>query len=241
MTGRKKKSRQVSTKLHSRTTSHQRAGEKSEYKLSTKKVTERTLEITGKFVVYQFCTSCSLRYFMLDLPLICTEYSPPDQAGFRPKHRCEDHLMVYRVLEQRCREWGVPLYISTIDFTKAFDSIKHSALWRSLRFYGVKPAYVRLLQRLFSQQEGTVLTDKESSVFSIKKGTKQGDPLSSLLFNTVLQYSSEEDLKRWQEMRKGIRLSDATEDCLTNLRFADDVACGNFVLLCCVRNLLNLL
>ena len=87
----------------------------------------------------------------------------------------------------------------------------------------VKPAYVRLLQRLYSQQEGTVLTDKASSVFSIKKGTKQGDPLSSLLFNTVLQYSLEEDLKRWQEKRKDIRLSDATEDCLTNLRFADDV------------------
>ena len=128
-----------------------------------------------------------------------------------------------QVLKQRCREWGVPLYISTIDFTKAFDSIKHSALWISLRFYGVKLAYVRLLQRLYSQQEGTVLTDKESDVFSIKRGTKQGDPLSSLLFNTVLQCSLEDDLKRWQEKRKGIRLSDATEDCLTNLRFADDV------------------
>ena len=46
--------------------------------------------------------------------------------------------------------------------TKAFDSIKHSALWKSLMFYGVKPAYVRLLQRLYSHQEGTVLTDKES-------------------------------------------------------------------------------
>ena len=142
---------------------------------------------------------------------------PLDQAGFRPNHRCEDHLMVYRVLEQRCREWGVPLYISTIDFTKAFDSIKHSAIWKSLRFYGVKPAYVRLLHR------GTVLTDKESDVFSIKRGTKQGDPLSSLLFNTVLQYSLREDLDRWQERRKGIKQSDAAEDCLTNLRFADDV------------------
>ena len=131
--------------------------------------------------------------------------------------------MVYRVLEQRCREWNIPLYISTIDFTKAFDSIKHSAIWKSLKHYGVKPAYVRLLQRLYSQQEGTVLTDKESDVFSIKRGTKQGDPLSSLLFNTVLQYSLREDLHRWQEKRKGIKLSDATEDCLTNLRFADDV------------------
>ena len=148
---------------------------------------------------------------------------PPDQAGFRPNHRCADHFMVYRVLEQRCREWSVPLYISTIDFTKAFDRIKHSALWRSLQFYGVKPAYVRLLQRPYSQQEGTVLTDKESDAFPIKRETKQGDPLSSLLFNTVLQYSLENDLKQWQEKRKGIRLSDKAEDCLTNLRFADDV------------------
>ena len=148
---------------------------------------------------------------------------PPDQGGFRPNHRCDDHLMVYRVLEQRCREWAVPMYISTIDFTKAFDRIKHSAIWSSLQFYGIKPPYVRLLQRLYSQQEGTVLTDKESDAFPIKRGTKQGDPLSSLLFNTVLQYSLENNLKRWQEKQKGIKLSDKTEDCLTNLRFADDV------------------
>ena len=110
--------------------------------------------------------------------------------------------MVYRVLEQRCRESGVPLYISTIDFTKAFDRIKHPALWNSLQFYVIKPAYVRLLQRLYSQQEGTVLTDKESDAFPIKRRTKQGDPLSSLLFNTLLQYSLEGDLKRWQEKQK---------------------------------------
>ena len=47
--------------------------------------------------------------------------------------------------------------------------------------------------------------------------------MSSLLFNTVLQFSLEEDLKRWQEKDKGIRLSDKKEDSLTNLRFADDV------------------
>ena len=33
----------------------------------------------------------------------------------------------------------------------------------------------------------------------------------------------EDDLKKWQEIKKGIRLSDKTADCLTNLRFADDV------------------
>ena len=82
---------------------------------------------------------------------------------------------------------------------------------------------MRLLHRLYCQREGTVLTDKESDIFPIKRGTKQGDPLSSLPFNTVLQFSLEGDLKRWQEKQNGIRLSDKKEDCLTNLRFADDV------------------
>ena len=61
-------------------------------------------------------------------------------------------------------------------------------------------------------------------MFEIKKGTKQGDLLSSLLFNTVLQNSLKEVTQRWQK-KKGMRiyLSDHDHDCLTNLRFADDV------------------
>ena len=61
-------------------------------------------------------------------------------------------------------------------------------------------------------------------MFEIKKGTKQGDPLSSLLFNTVLQNSLKEVTQRWQKKKgMGIHLSDQDHDCFTNLRFADDV------------------
>ena len=179
-------------------------------------------ETTDRSVVYQFFKLFATVLYARLAPEL-HKVQPPDQAGFRPNHRCEDHLMVYRVLEQRCREWNLPLYISTIDFTKAFDSIKHSAIWKSLRHYGVKPAYVRLLQRLYSQQEGTVLTDKESDVFSSKevrsKGTRCPLCYSTLCCNTHCGRTWD----RWQETRKGIMLSDATEDCLTNLRFADDV------------------
>ena len=53
---------------------------------------------------------------------------PPDQGGFGRSHQTVDHLMVYRMLEQRCREWSIPLYISTIDLKKAFDRIRHQSL-----------------------------------------------------------------------------------------------------------------
>ena len=210
-------------KLRSKKTSHQKAGERSESRVIYKKGDR---EDAGNY--RPFC-SLPVLYKLFATVLYARlapslhKIQPPDQGGFRPNHRTDDHLMVYKVLEQRCRQWGVPLYISTIDFTKAFDRIKHSALWNSLHYHGVKPACVRLLQRLYSQQEGAVLTEKESDKFPVKRGTQQGDPLSSLLFNTVLQFSLENDLKRWQEKQKGIKLSDKTEDCLTNLRFADDV------------------
>ena len=53
---------------------------------------------------------------------------------------------------------------------------------------------------------------------------KQGDPLSSLLFNMVLQNSLEDGILRWQKKKGlGIYLSDNDHHCLTNLRFTDDV------------------
>ena len=67
-------------------------------------------------------------------------------------------------------------------------------------------------------------TDEESEIFDIQKGSKQGDPLSSLLFNTVLQYALKSVIQKWQRKKgMGIYLSDQERDCLTNLRFADDV------------------
>ena len=102
-------------------TSHRKVSARSEFKSSTQKVTEKMQAITGHFAACQCYINCLPQYY------IDHKIQPPDLGGLQPNHRTEDHLMLYRVLEQRCREWGVPLYISTIDFTKAFDRIKHSA------------------------------------------------------------------------------------------------------------------
>ena len=147
-----------------------------------------------------------------------------DQAGFRRTYQAMDHLTTYRMIEQKCHEWGVEIWVATIDFMKAFDSVTHNSIWDALKSCGIEHEYINLLKRSYKNQIAAVMTDKESDMFEIKKETKQGDPLSSLLFNTVLQVGLKDGLPRWQKKKgMGICLGDNDHDCITNLRFVDDV------------------
>ena len=172
----------------------------------------------------QRCTNCSRQY--------CTEEKNPrldqepaeDQAGFRSSYQTTDHLATYRMIEQKCHEWSIKLWIATIDFTKAFDSITHKSIWKAVKSCGINHEYISFLKKIYKDKNASVQTDVESNMFEFKKGTKQVDPLSGLLFNTVLQNSLKDVTKRWQKKKgMGIYLSDYDHDCLTNLRFADDV------------------
>ena len=122
-------------------------------------------------------------YPMLDL------HQAEDQAGFRKTYQTTDHLATYRLICQKCQEWGIKMWTATVDFKKAFDSISHRSIWDALKSCNVNNGYIRLLMKIYRDQKASVMTDEESNIFDIQKGSKQGDPLSSLLFNTVLQYS----------------------------------------------------
>ena len=146
-----------------------------------------------------------------------------DQAGFRKTYQTTDHLATCRMMEQKCQEWRIKMWTATVDITKAFDSISHNSLWEALLSCNVDHGYVCLLRKFYKDQKASVQTGEESEIFDIQKGSKQGDS-SSLLLNTVLQYALKNVIQRWQKKRgMGFYLSDQERDCLTNLRFADDV------------------
>ena len=141
--------------------------------------------------VGNYCPICSLPalYKLLTTILYCRLYPrlnqkpAEDQAGFRSSYQTADHLATYRMIEQKCHEWGIKMWTATIDFTKAFDSITHKSIWNALKSCGTEHDHISLLKKLYRDQKASVLTDEESNMFEIKKGTKQGDPLSSLLSN----------------------------------------------------------
>ena len=57
------------------------------------------------------------------------------------------------------------MWIATVDFAKAFDTIRHKALWTALAQFGIEPQYISHLKRPHADHKATVLTDKESDVF----------------------------------------------------------------------------
>ena len=153
------------------------------------------------------------------LPRLDQEHAE-DQARFRSSYQTTDHFATYRMIEQKCHEWCIKMWMAT----KAFDSITHKSIWQALNSCGINQEYISLLKKIYKDQKASVQMVVESNMFEIEKGTKWGDLLSSLLFNTVLQNSLKEVTQRWQK-KKGMEicLSDHDHDCLTNLGLADDV------------------
>ena len=63
------------------------------------------------------------------------------------------------------------MWIATIDFTKAFDSITRKSIWKALNSCGINHEYISLLKKIYKDQKAYVQTDVESNMFEIKKGT----------------------------------------------------------------------
>eukprot|EP00973_Karenia_brevis_P051499 7151266-Karenia_brevis.AAC.1 len=66
------------------------------------------------------------------------------------------------MLEEKCHEWCIDLWIATLDFKKAFDCVEHTPMWDALVCQRVPRGYVQLLASLYHEQTACVKTDRMS-------------------------------------------------------------------------------
>ena len=135
-----------------------------------------------------------------------------DQPGFRPTYSCEDHLFTVLMITETLNECGKPLWIATIDFKKTFDSTSHESIWKALEKQGVHRQYTKLLQSMYKGQNAKVQTDVTSRLFNISRGTKQGDPISPLLFNAVVEALMRDVKEKWAKKGWGGHLGWGVEE-----------------------------
>ena len=78
--------------------------------------------------------------------------------------------------------------IILIDAEKAFDKIQHSFIIKTLQKVGIEGTYLNIIKAIDDKPTANIILNGEKlKAFPPKSGTRQGCPLSPLLFNTVLE------------------------------------------------------
>ncbi|XP_062716068.1 uncharacterized protein LOC134291831 [Aedes albopictus] len=110
------------------------------------------------------------------------------QAGFIDGRSTTDQIFTVRQILQKCREYQVPTHHLFIDFKAAYDSIDRTELWKIMDENSFPGKLTRLIRATMDGVQNSVRISGElSSSFESRRGLRQGDGLSCLLYNIALE------------------------------------------------------
>jgi len=139
------------------------------------------------------------------------------QFGFVADKGTTNAIFTLQMLMERGIEVQKNIFLCFIDYSKAFDKVKHEELFKMLTELDIDGKDLRILRNLYWEQTAAVRIDKELSDFKpIRRGVRQGCVLSPDLFN----FYSEMILRGIAHL-DGIKVGGRN---LNNLRYADDTA-----------------
>ena len=110
--------------------------------------------------------------------------------------------------------------IISIDAEKAFDKIQHPFMIKPFQNAGIEGTYLNIIKAIFDKPTANIILNGEKlKAFPLKSGTRQGCPLSPLLFNIVLEVlataiRAEKEIKGIQIGKEEVKLSLFTDDVI---------------------------
>ena len=130
-------------------------------------------------------------------------FYPDSQCGFRAGRSTINMIFSLRQLQEKCREQHIPLYITFIELTKAFDLVSRDGLFKVLPKIGCPPKPQSMVESFHTDTKGTVhFNGSSSEPFEIRSGVKQGCVLAPTLFGiffglllkTCIRYNNRRNL-----------------------------------------------
>ena len=77
--------------------------------------------------------------------------------------------------------------IISIDAENAFNKIQHPFMIKILQKMGIEGTYFNIIKAIYDKPTPSIILNGEKlKAFPLRSGTRQGCPLSPLLFNIVL-------------------------------------------------------
>ena len=109
------------------------------------------------------------------------------QAGFRKSEECMTQVACLLELCRRRQLENRPTYLTFVDLKKAYDTVPHEALMAKLHFYGVRGRTLSFIRELYRRSSIVVRCgDGMTEPVPLKRGVRQGCPLSPVLFNVFI-------------------------------------------------------
>ena len=106
------------------------------------------------------------------------------------------------------------------DTEKAFEKIQHSFMIKTLQKVGIEGTYLNIIKAIRDKPTANIILNGEKlKPFPLRSGTRQGGPLSPLLFNIVLEVlgtaiREEKEIKGIQIRKEEIKLSLLADDMI---------------------------
>lgn len=142
------------------------------------------------------------------------------QTGFiKNRYIGENIRLIYEILETTEAQ-NLPGLVFFSDFEKAFDSVNHEYMYKCLKHFNFGDDLINWVKLFYNDVQSCVSNNGHlSDFFKIRRGVRQGCPLSPFLFIICIELLS--NAVRKNEDINGIRLSG--REYKTSL-FADDAA-----------------
>uniref|UniRef100_A0A670IVT3 Reverse transcriptase domain-containing protein n=1 Tax=Podarcis muralis TaxID=64176 RepID=A0A670IVT3_PODMU len=112
-----------------------------------------------------------------------------DQAGFLPGRQIKENVRhVINIIEYLDLKVDTPAALIFIDAEKAFDNVSWEFLIKCMERAGIRGPFLEGIRAIYSNQRAKLIVNGNlTNSFKITKGTRQGCPLSPLLFIMVLE------------------------------------------------------
>ena len=112
-----------------------------------------------------------------------------DQVGFIPRMQrwyniCKSINIINHINKSKDKNH----MITSMDVEKAFDKVQHPFMIQTLSKVGIEGAFFNIIKAIYEKPTANIILNGQNlRAFPLRSGTKQGCPLSPLLFNIQLE------------------------------------------------------
>ena len=87
----------------------------------------------------------------IDQHVILNNQNKETQTGFTRGCQTEDNLLILQYCIDSSYNYGLPLIITSIDYSKAFDSVRRESIVETLMHYKIHPKIISALTNIYIQ------------------------------------------------------------------------------------------